>query len=58
MSKRRQSDSVSESYSVPIAGFHQGIEFISNGSGCSPALLALPPFLEALGGDADKAGSA
>jgi hypothetical protein len=48
---------------VPISKFHQGIKFISNGA-IGAVLdvirppLPLPPFLQGIGADAKKAGSA
>ena len=55
--------SISVSNYVSIPKFHQGLEFIANDAIVSilnvvRALVALPPFLEAIGGDADKVGSA
>jgi hypothetical protein len=54
---------LSDSDSVFISEFHEGFEFITNHAIVSilnvvRPLIALPPFLEAVGGDANKKGSA
>jgi hypothetical protein len=54
---------LSDSDSVFISKFHKGLEFISDDAilailNVIGTLVALPPFLEAVGGDANKKGSA